>query len=119
MTGDLMDKVFGDIKGKKKEPEAIALRKDGLSSDILSDEALSLKAIDLKVLQEAIDATTSKRRMIGVWDPEIAATMQYLKSVVPRYSISENAAKWIKEGLERDHPKLIKKVREGLKDHNL
>ena len=119
MTGDLMDKVFGDIKSKKKEPEAIALSKESLSSDALSNEALSLKEIDLKVLQEAIEATTSKRRMIGVWDPEIAAVMQYLKSVTPRYSISENAAKWIKEGLERDHPELIKKVRESLKDHKL
>lgn len=119
MTGDLMNKVFGDIKSKKKVPEAIALSKESLSSDVLSDESLSLKEIDLKVLQEAIEAITSKRRMIGVWDPEIAATMQYLKSVIPRYSISENAAKWIKEGLERDHPELIKKVREGLKDHNL
>jgi len=114
MTGDLMNKVFGDIKDKKKVPEAIALSKESLSN-----EALSLKAIDLKVLQEAIEATTSKRRMIGVWDPEIAATMQYLKSVTPRYSISENAAKWIKDGLERDHPELIQKVREGLKDHKL
>ena len=119
MTGDLMDKVFGDIKSKKKVPEAVALSKEGLSSDALSNEALRLKEIDLKVLQEAIEATPSKRRMIGVWDIEIAATMQYLKSVVPRYSISENAAKWIKEGLERDHPELIKTVRDGLKDHKL
>jgi len=71
------------------------------------------------VLQEAIDAASSKRRMIGVWDPEIAATMQYLKSTKPRYSISESAAKWIKEGLERDHPELIKKVREDMKGRKL
>jgi ArsR family metal-binding transcriptional regulator len=71
------------------------------------------------VLQEAIDAASSKRRMIGVWDPEIAAVMQYLKSTTPRYSISESAAKWIKEGLERDHPELIKKVREDMKGRKL
>lgn len=71
------------------------------------------------MLQEAIDAASSKRRMIGVWDPEIAATMQYLKSTKPRYSISESAAKWIKEGLERDHPELIKKVREDMKGRKL
>jgi pantothenate kinase type III len=108
MTGDMMDRVFGDIKSKKKGSEA-------LSKEELSDNTLSLKSIDIKVLQEAIEATTSKRRMIGVWDPEIAAVMQYLKSTKPRYSISESAANWIKEGLERDHPELIKKVREGLK----
>jgi ArsR family metal-binding transcriptional regulator len=110
MTGDLMDKVFGDIKSKKRETETAILSKEGLSN-----ETLSIKAIDLKVLQDSIDATTTKRRMIGVWDPEIAAAMQYLKSVIPRYSISESAAKWIKEGLERDHPELIQKVQESLK----
>jgi hypothetical protein len=115
MTGDLMDKVFGDIKSKKRETETAILSKDALSKEGLSNETLSIKAIDLKVLQEAIDATTTKRRMIGVWDPEIAAAMQYLKSVIPRYSISESAAKWIKEGLERDHPELIQKVQESLK----
>lgn len=113
MTGDLMDKVFGDIKGKKKAPEAIS--KDSLSSNTLSDNTLSLNEIDLKVLEEVIEGATSKRRMIGVWDPEIAAAMQYLKSTKPRYSISESAAGWIKEGLERDHPQLIQKVREGLR----
>ena len=110
MTGDLMDKVFSDIKSKKKEPEAITL-----SEEDISNETLSHKQIDHKLLQEAIETATSKRRMIGVWDPEIAAAMQYLKSVIPRYSISESAARWIKDGLERDHLELIQKVRDGLK----
>jgi len=105
-----MDRVFGDIKAKKSE---------AISDDTLSDETLSLKGIDLKLLDEAIAAATSKRRMIGVWDPEIAATMQYLRSTKPRYSISKSAAKWIKEGLERDHPEIIQKVRENLKGRKL
>jgi len=110
MTGDLMDRVFGDIKSKKNEPETITL-----SEEDISNNTLSHKQIDLKLLQEAIETATSKRRMIGVWDPEIAAAMQYLKSVIPRYSISESAARWIKDGLERDHLELIQKVRDGLK----
>ena len=105
-----MDRVFGDIKAKKSE---------AISDDTLSDETLSLKGIDLKLLDEAIAAATSKRRMIGVWDPEIAAVMQYLRSTKPLYSISKSAAKWIKEGLERDHPEIIKKVRENLKGRKL
>lgn len=113
MVGDLMDRVFSDVKNKKKGAEALS--KDSLSSDTLSDNSLSLKEIDIKVLEDVIEGATSKRRMIGVWDPEIAAAMQYLKSTTPRYSISESAAGWIKEGLERDHPQLIQKVRESLK----
>jgi len=110
MSGELMDRVFGDIKAKKSE---------AISDNTSSDEALSLKEIDLKLLDEAIAAATSKRRMIGVWDPEIAAVMQYLRATKPRYSISKSAAKWIKEGLERDHPEIIKKVRENLKGRKL
>lgn len=112
MVGDFMNKVFSDVKSKKKGSEV-------LIKEELSDNTLSLKELDLKLLNEAIDAASSKRRMIGVWDPEIAAVMQYLKSTKPRYSISESAAKWIKEGLERDHPEIIKKVRKDLKGRKL
>ncbi len=115
MVGDFMEKVFSDVKSKKKGAEALS--KEDLSDNTLSDETLSLNEIDL--LEEAIAAATSKRRMIGVWDPEIAATMQYLRATKPRYSISKSAAKWIKEGLERDHPEIIKKVRENLKGRKL
>ena len=106
MTGDLMDRVFGDIKTKKSE---------ALSDKTLSKDALSLMALDLKLLDEAIKAAHSKRRMIGVWSPTIAAAMWYLKGTIPRFSISEVASHWIEEGLERDYPELVKKIREGVK----
>ena len=111
MVGDFMDKVFSDVKSKKKGSKV----EEDLSDNTLSDETLSLKELDLKLLNEAIEAANSKRRMIGVWDPEVAAAMQYLRATKPRYSISKNAANWIREGLERDHPELIQKVRESLK----
>ena len=111
MTGDLMDKVFGDIKTKKSE----ALSDKALSKQTLSDDDLSLKALDLKLLDEAIEAANSKRRMIGVWSPTIAAAMWYLKGTIPRFSISEVASHWIEEGLERDYPELVQRIREGLK----
>ena len=113
MTGDMMDKVFGDIKSKKKGADVLS--KEGLSDDTLSDETLSLKSIDIKVLQEAIEATTSKRRMIGVWSPTIAAAMWYLKGTIPRFSISEVASHWIEDGLERDYPELVQRIRERMK----
>jgi hypothetical protein len=126
MPGELMDRIFGDIKAKKSE----ALRDEALSSQTLSDntlsdealrdetlnsEALSLKALDLKLLDEAIETANSKRRMIGVWSPTIAAAMWYLKGTIPRFSISEVASHWIEEGLERDYPELVQRIREGLK----
>jgi hypothetical protein len=111
MTGDLMDRVFSDIKTKKSE----ALSDKTLSKQTLSDETLSLNALDLKLIDEAIAAANSKRRMIGVWSPIIAAAMWYLKCTIPRFSISEVASHWIEEGLERDYPELVKKIREGIR----
>ena len=106
-----MDRVFGDIKAKKSE----GLSDKTLSNQTLSDEALSLKALDLKLLDEAIEAANSKRRMIGVWSPTIAAAMWYLKGTIPRFSISEVASHWIEEGLERDYPELVQRIKDGLK----
>jgi hypothetical protein len=111
MTGDLMDRVFGDIKTKKSE----ALRNETLSDKTLNEETLSLNALDLKLLEEAIEVANSKRRMIGVWSPTIAAAMWYLKGTIPRFSISEVASHWIEEGLEREYPELVQKIREGMK----
>ena len=111
MPGELMDKLFGDIKAKKSE----ALSDKALSNQTLNGEALSHKALDLKLLDEAIEAANSKRRMIGVWSPTIAAAMWYLKGTIPRFSISEVASHWIEDGLERDYPELVQKIREGLK----
>ena len=111
-----MDRVFGDIKAKKSEALSDkALSDEPLSGETLSDEALSLKALDLNLLNEAIEAANSKRRMIGVWSPTIAAAMWYLKGTIPRFSISEVASHWIEEGLERDYPELVHRIREGLK----
>jgi len=131
MTGDLMDRVFNDIKAKKSESltdkalskqtlsdEALSkqtLSDEALSKQTLSDETLSLKELDIKLLNEAIEAANNKRRMIGVWSPTIAAAMWYLKGTIPRFSISEVASHWIEEGLERDYPELMQKIREGLK----
>lgn len=101
-----MDKLFGDIKAKKSE---------ALSDNTISDETLSLNGLDLKLLDEAIEAANSKRRMIGVWSPTIAAAMWYLKGTIPRFSISEVASHWIEEGLERDYPELVQRIREMMK----
>jgi ArsR family metal-binding transcriptional regulator len=106
-----MDRVFGDIKTKKSE----ALRNETLSKQTLSEDTLSIKELNLKLIDEAIAAANSKRRMIGVWSPNIAAAMWYLKGTIPRFSISEVASHWIEEGLERDYPELVQKIREGIK----
>ena len=116
-----MDRVFSDIKAKKSESltdEALSkqtLTDEALRHEALSDETLSLKALDIKLLDEAIVAANSKRRMIGVWSPTIAAAMWYLKGTIPRFSISEVASHWIEDGLERDYPKLVQKIREEMK----
>ena len=116
-----MDRVFSDIKAKKSESltdKALSnqtLSNEALRHEALSDDTISLKGLDLKLLDEAIEAANGKRRMIGVWSPTIAAAMWYLKGTIPRFSISEVASHWIEEGLERDYPKLVQRIREGMK----
>lgn len=96
---DLMDKVFGDIKTK--------------SSPTKESPSVSLSDKDLRT--EALrDAVEPGRKMIGVWNPEIAAAMQFLTNTVPRFSISTVAASWIMEGIERDYPGLMEEVRETM-----
>jgi hypothetical protein len=45
MTGDLMDKVFGDIKTKALSDETLRIK-----DKPLSDESLSLKSLTLSLL---------------------------------------------------------------------
>lgn len=116
MPGDLMDSVFGDIKSKTRKPQD--LKSESLSDETLSDKALShqgLMTIDVELLNQAVDTANSKRKMIGVWSPLIAAAMWYLKSSIPRFSISDSARAWIEAGLEKEHPELVKKIKEEMK----
>lgn len=121
MPGDLMDSVFGDIKSKTRKPQDLrseALSDESLSDESLRDEALrheSLMTINTRLLNQAVDAANSKRKMIGVWSPLIAAAMWYLKSSIPRFSISDSARAWIEAGLEKEYPELVKKIREEMK----
>jgi hypothetical protein len=116
MPGDLMDSVFGDIRTKKdKGLRSETLIKETLIKETLSDETLSLESINIKLLNEAIQNTISKRKMIGVWSPLIAASMWYLKSTIPRFSISDAARAWIEAGLEKEYPELVKKVRDEMR----
>jgi hypothetical protein len=125
MPGDLMDSVFCDIKSKARKPEGIrseSLRKETLSNETLSNKALihdGVKTVDLKLLNQAVETANSKRKMIGVWSPLIAASMWYLKSTIPRFSISDSARAWIEAGLEKEYPELVKKVREEMGKSNL
>jgi hypothetical protein len=120
MPGDLMDSVFGDIKSKTRKPEDIrseALSKVALGDETLSNETLrleSIRTVDLKLLNQAVETAQSKRKMIGVWSPLIAASMWYLKSTIPRFSISDSARAWIETGLEKEYPELVKKIREEM-----
>ncbi len=108
MTGDLMDKVFGDIKAKSLSDETLMIK-----DKPLSDKTLRIKSLNIKLIDEAVDVADNKR-MIGVWSPTIAASMWYLKSTTPRFSISEIASRYIEEGLERDYPELVQKIREKM-----
>ena len=68
--------------------------------------------LDVDLVRQA--ANPKLRKTIAIYSPEIAAVMWYLKETVPKFSISEEARDLIKEGLERDYPELVKKIKEEM-----
>jgi len=69
--------------------------------------------LNIDLIRQA--ANPRNRKTIAIYSPEIAAVMWYLKETVPKFSISEVASHWIEEGLERDYPELVQKIREGMR----
>jgi hypothetical protein len=69
--------------------------------------------LDTDLIRQA--ANPKIRKTIAIYSPEIAAVMWYLKETVPKFSVSELASHWIEEGLERDYPELVKKIREEMR----
>jgi len=68
--------------------------------------------LDVDLIRQATNPKL--RKTIAIYSPEIAAVMWYLKETVPKFSISEEARDLIKEGLERDYPELVKKIKEEM-----
>jgi len=68
--------------------------------------------LDVDLIRQA--ASQKLRKTIAIYSPEIAAVMWYLKETVPKFSISEEARKLIKEGLERGYPELVKKIKDEM-----
>jgi len=63
-----------------------------------------------EILNKAIASAKGNRKTISVWSPLISATMWYLKSTTPLFSISDVTKEWIEEAMRREHPELVKKI---------
>jgi hypothetical protein len=121
-----------DLKVKGQEDKALSLKaelathqpeenmpKDDSSKPDtlgLKDQGLNLKAegLNIEVLQQAIGNAKSSRKTIAVWSPVISAALWYLKATIPMFSISDAARAWLEAGLERDHPELMKRIKEEM-----
>jgi hypothetical protein len=71
-----------------------------------------------EILNRAIASAKGNRKTISVWSPLISATMWYLKSTTPLFSISDVTKEWIEEAMRREHPELVKKIEEELEKSN-
>jgi len=96
------------------KPKAESLKHDDLK---LKDQGQSIKAqtFNSEILLQVISDSKSSRKTIAVWSPVISAALWYLKATTPMYSISDAARAWVEAGLERDHPELIKRIKEEMK----
>ena len=93
-----------------KPAEVKSEEEDNLNQDNIA----TVKPLKVKVLREAVDTANSKRQRIAVWSPVVSATMWYLKTTTPLFSISDEARCLIEEGLERKYPELYKRIKEEM-----
>jgi hypothetical protein len=103
------------------EPKALSLKGERIKPEalILKEGSLMAECLNLKVLHSVINDAQSSRKTIAIWSPTISAALWYLKTTTPMYSISDAAKKWVEDGLERDYPELMKKIREEIRGcHN-
>jgi hypothetical protein len=106
----ITDKLEQDISGTGKSEEVKPSAVDNANQENL----ISGKPLKVKVIRESIDAASSRRQRIAVWSPLISATMWYLKTTTPMFSISDEARSLIEEGLEKKYPELFKRIKDEM-----
>lgn len=99
---------------EENKPKADSSKAD---TSELKDQGLNLKAegLNIEALQQAISNAKSSRKTIAVWSPVISAALWYLKATIPMFSISDAARSWVEAGLEKDHPELMKRIKEEMR----
>ncbi len=72
------------------------------------------RSIDKEILKNAIKIAKSNPR-IAFYSPLSSAVFNYIKSVTPRYSISNEIAKIVEKELSKKYPKLINETKKLLR----
>lgn len=70
--------------------------------------------IDKDILKNVVKIAKSNPR-IAFYSPISSAVFNYIKSVTPRYSISNEIAKIVEKELSKKYPKLVNEVKKLLK----
>ncbi|MEM2927634.1 MAG: hypothetical protein QXY18_04490 [Nitrososphaerota archaeon] len=70
--------------------------------------------IDKDILKNVVKIAKSNPR-IAFYSPISSAVFNYIKSVTPRYSISNEIAKIVEKELSRKYPKLVNEVKKLLR----
>ncbi|MEM1946206.1 MAG: hypothetical protein QW614_00250 [Candidatus Caldarchaeum sp.] len=68
--------------------------------------------LDEKKLREAVKQAVRQPRL-AFYSPVAAAILNYRKSVIPRYSISDEIAKIVESALRQKYPKLTAKAKKA------
>jgi hypothetical protein len=83
--------------------------------NVNQDNLASIKSLKVKIIRESVEVARSRKQRIAVWSPAISATMWYLKSTTPMFSISDEARVLIEEGLEKKYPELFKRIKDEMR----
>jgi hypothetical protein len=55
-----------------------------------------------------------KKERLGIFNPVLTGTMLFLKKTIPDFSASDIAGKYVMEGVLRDYPDILEKVKKEL-----
>ncbi len=67
-----------------------------------------------KILRQAVEQALKQPR-IAFYSPLAAGILNYRKSVIPRYSISDEIAKIVESALRKKYPELAQKTKNALR----
>lgn len=71
--------------------------------------------VDEKILRQAVEQALKQPRL-AFYSPLAAGILNYRKSVIPRYSISDEIAKIVEAALRKKYPALTQKTKNVLRN---
>ncbi|MCS7119396.1 MAG: hypothetical protein RMH75_06080 [Archaeoglobaceae archaeon] len=108
-----LGKGLDAILGEKSEVKTDTVKSDVVESDSVKSE--KVLSIDEGVLRKAIEEGEKNPR-VAVWSPKSSIVLRILKKTIPEFSISDEAAEILENGLRNKYPEVWEIVEKKMRD---